>query len=381
MPKRGDRITKRKDGRYMARYTVHTPDGLSKRPAIYGRTYKEVEKKLNEARANVDKGLVFDSDNLKFGEWLDSWLNDLLRPLVDAGKLAHSTFIRYEGIVNNHVRPALGHRKLKDLTRAEVRRLYNEKSKLLSARSVDYIHVTLQKALSQAVRDDLIPRNVAAGERPRGSRQRSPDEAKALSPAQVNALLMAARGQRNEALYIVAIHTGLRQGELLGLKWTDIDLDSGRLSVRRSLKITNNGLGFGPPKNKASRRSVPLNKTAVAALRAHRTRQNAEILAAPEWRDTGLVFPNRVGKPINSSNLYHREYKPLLKCAGLDDEVFTFHSLRHTFASGLCNKREYPKVIQSLLGHASITQTMDTYSHLMEGMGGEAVDGLDEAFG
>ena len=126
---------------------------------------------------------------------------------------------------------------------------------------------------------------------------------------------------------------------------------------------------------------MPLNKTAVAALRAHRARQNAEILAAPEWRDTGLVFPNRVGKPINPSNLYHREYMPLLKRAGLEDEGFTFHSLRHTFASALCNKREYPKVIQSLLGHSSITQTMDTYSHLMGDIGGDAVGGLDKAFG
>jgi integrase len=151
--------------------------------------------------------------------------------------------------------------------------------------------------------------------------------------------------------------------------------------VRRSLKITENGLDFGPPKNKTSRRSVALNQTAVAALRAHRARQNAEILAAPEWRDTCLIFPSRVGGPINPSNLYHRDYKPLLKHAGLENEGFTFHSLRHTFASALCNKREYPKVIQSLLGHSSITQTMDTYSHLMEGMSGDALRGLDEAFG
>ena len=297
MPTRGNRITKRKDGRYMARYTVQTTD-RPKRKSIYGRKYREVERKLAEAMGDATRGLVFDADNLKLGEWLGRWLKDLLRPLVDAGKLAHSTFTRYEGIVNNHLKPALGYRKLKDLTRAEVRSLYTEKGKTLSPRSVDYIHITLQKALSQAVRNDLISRNVASGERPRSSHQRSSEEAKALSPAQVKALLTAARGQRNEALYVVAVHTGLRQGELLGLRWTDVDLDTGKLSVRRSLKVTDKGLDFGPPKNKASRRSVPLNKTAVAALRAHRARQNTEILAAPEWRDTGLVFPNRVGKPI-----------------------------------------------------------------------------------
>src|SRR5918992_3136540 len=117
MPAKGDGITKRKDGRYMARYTVQTPDG-PKRKTIYGTKYKEVEKKLNEARANADKGLVFDADKLKVEEWLDLWLSDCLKPLVEAGKMAHSTFVRYEGITNNHLKPALGRRKLKDLTRA-----------------------------------------------------------------------------------------------------------------------------------------------------------------------------------------------------------------------------------------------------------------------
>src|SRR5215212_5181985 len=378
MPAKGDGITKRKDGRYMARYTIQTPDG-PKRKTIYSKKYKEVEKKLNEARASADKGLIFDADNLKAGEWMDSWLSDCLKPLVAAGKMAHSTYVRTEGIVNNHLKPALGHRKLKNLTRVEVRRLYNEKSKTLSARSVDYIHATLQMSLSQAVRDDLIPRNVAVGERPRSSRNRQ--ETKALSSAQVKALLTAARGTRNEALYILAMHTGLRQGELLGLKWTDIDLDGGKLSVRRSLKVTEDGLDFGPPKNKASRRCVPLNKTAVTALRAHRLRQNEERLRAPSWRDPTLVFPNRIGGPTDHTNLYHREYKPLLERAGLGGEGFTFHTLRHTFATALCMKSQHPKVVQSLLGHSSITQTMDTYSHLMDGIGGDAVDGLDEAFG
>ena len=299
---------------------------------------------------------------------------------MNHGKIEYGTYIRYAGIVRNHIKPALGHKKLKSLSRVEVRKLYNEKSKRLSPRSVDYLHVTLQKALNQAVRDDLIPRNVAAGERLRSSRQRSTKEAEALSQEQVRALLEAANGTRNEALYIVAVHTGLRQGELLGLIWTDVDLGSGELSVRRSLKVTENGLGFGPPKNKASRRSVPLNKTALAALKAHRKRQNEERLRTPEWSDNDLVFPNRVGKPMDH-NLYHREYKALLKAAGLAARGFTFHSLRHTFGTALFKRGEHPKIVQSLLGHATIAQTMDIYSHLLEDIGGDAVGELDEAFG
>jgi integrase len=380
MPAKGDGITKRKDGVYMARYTVHTPDGPKQ--TIYDRAYKEVERKLNEARANADKGLVFDSE-VSVEEWLDSWLSDCIKPLVEAGKMAHSTYVRYRGIANNHLKPTLGHRKLKDLTRPEIRRLYAEKGKLLSPRSVDYLHVTLQMALSQAVRDDIIYRNVAEGERPRSSRQRRSDDTKALSSQQVRALLAAVQGTRFEALYVVAVHTGLRQGELLGLRWTDVDLDGAtpRLSVRRSLKVTDQGLYFGPPKNKASRRSVPLNRTVVTALRTHRTRQNEARLAAPEWRDRDLVFPNRLGGPMDHGNLYYRDYKPLLGRAGLAHERFNFHALRHTFATALFKRGQHPKIVQSLLGHSSITQTMDTYSHLMEGMGDDAVEGLDEAFG
>jgi integrase len=379
MPAKGDGISKRKDGLYVGRVVVHTPGG-PKRKAVYGRKYGEVEKKLNALRADADRGIVFDADSLKVGEWLDSWLSDCLKPLVDAGKMAHSTYVRYRGIVDKHLKPALGHRKLKDLTRAEVRKLYASKGETLSPRSVDYIHVTLQTALSRAVRDDLIYRNVAEGERPRSSRERRSDGVKALSPVQVRALLGAARGTRNEALYVVALHTGLRQGELLGLRWTDIDLEAGKLSVRRALKVTDHGLDFGPPKNRASRRSMRLNKSAAGALRAHKARQNEERIAARTWRDTNLVFPNRVGKPADHNNLYYREYKPLLKRAGFDREGFTFHALRHTFATALFARGEHPKRVQSLLGHASITQTMDTYSHLIDDIGDAAVDGLDEAF-
>jgi integrase len=294
--------------------------------------------------------------------------------------MVHSTFVRYEGITNNHLKPTLGNRKLKNLTRADVRRLYAEKSKTLSPRSVDYVHTTLQKALAQAVIDHLIPSNVASGERPRSSR--NCEEAKALSPIQARALLTAADGERNEGLYVVALHTGLRQGELLGLKWEEVDLEGTKLSVRRSLKVTDQGLVLGPTKNKASCRSVPLNRSAVAALKVHRLRQNEERLRLGQlWEDQDLIFPNRVGKPINHCNLYNREFKGLLKKAGLQDQGFTFHSLRHTFATELFRKGKHPKIVQSLLGHSSITQTMDRYSHLLEGIGGDAVEGLDESFG
>lgn len=216
-------------------------------------------------------------------------------------------------------------------------------------------------------------------------REHDPFIPQGLSPAQARALLDAARGARNEALYVVALHTGLRQGELLGLKWADVDLsgETGRLSVRRSLKKVEGGLAFGPPKNGASRRGVPLNRTAAAALRDHRRRQNEERLRTPgdAWKDHDLVFPNSAGNAIDHNNLYRREYLPLLGRAGLAGEGFTFHTLRHTFASALLSRKEHPKKVQALMGHSSIVQTMDTYSHLLDDIGGDAVDGLEDAFG
>jgi integrase len=353
------------------------PDG--KRRYVSGKTKTEAREALAAARADATGGAILDAGKLTVAEYLERWLSDCLTPLVSSGKMEHSTYVRYAGIVNRHISPTLGRKKLRELTRTEVRALYAAKGRELSSRSADYIHVTLQKALSHAMRDDLVPRNVAAGERPRSSR--SSQEIKALDREQVRALLGAVMGQRNEALYVVALHTGLRQGELLGLKWADLDLTERRLSVRRALKVTDHGLDFGPPKNRASRRSVPLSKTAVVVVQAHRTRQNEERLRLGElWQDHDLVFPNRVGKPMDHGNLYDREYKPLLNKAGLGDECFTFHSLRHTIATELFNQRKRPKIIQSLLGHSSIVQTMDTYSHLLDDVDDDEVGGLDEAF-
>src|SRR5215213_8588475 len=141
------------------------PDG--KRRYISARTKTEAERALRQAMADADRGLVFNAGTLTVGEYLERWLSNCLQPLVSSGKMAHSTYIRYKGIVENHISPVLGRKKLRNLSRAEVRALYTAKGKELSPRSVDYIHVTLQKALGQAVRDDLLSRNVATGERPR----------------------------------------------------------------------------------------------------------------------------------------------------------------------------------------------------------------------
>jgi integrase len=219
--------------------------------------------------------------------------------------------------------------------------------------------------------DGLIPRNVAdAVKAPQAHRK----EVKPLIPAEVAALLSAAAGDRLEALYVTAVHTGLRRSELLGLKWTDIDLDAGTLSVQRSLDKDGT---FNLPKRNKSRRTVKLTGQAAEALKGHRARQNEERLRLGSlWEDPNLVFPNQAGKPMNADNLYHRGFKPLLEKAGLSG--FTFHSLRHTCATLLLSKNINPKIVSEMLGHSAISQTMDTYSHVMPGMTNVASDPLNE---
>jgi integrase len=359
----------KKSGLYMARYTVQTAGG-PKRKTIYGKTRSEVAEKLTKAMADRDGGFIFDAENVMLGEYLARWLHDSVH-----GTVRHSTYVRYEGLVRNHISPTLGQIKLPKLSPVHVRGLYRDKLEGgLSPRSVNYIHVCLHKALKQAVMDGMVPRNVAEAVK---APQVHCKEATPLSPEQVRVLLVAAHEDRLEALFVIALHTGLRRGELLALKWTDVDLETGRLSVQRSLAADGK---FNPPKRKSSRRTVRLTTAAAEALKKHRAAQNEERLRRGSlWEDHDLVFPNQIGKPMNGGNLYHRVWNPLLRRANLP-QTFTFHSLRHTFATTLLRQNVNPKIVQEALGHATIVQTMDTYSHVMPDMQHITTDALESAF-
>jgi integrase len=363
-------ITRRKDGLYMARYTVETAIG-AKRKTLYGKTRGEVSEKLTKAMADRDEGLVFDADNLKVGEYLERWLVDSLLDTVRP-----TTYERYEQIVRIHVRPALGSVKLKNLTPVHVRGLYREKLEAgLSARTVQYIHVTLHKALKQAVQDGLIPRNATEAVKAPQVRR---EEMRPLSGDQVKVLLEVARGDRLEALYVLAIHTGLRQGELLGLKWEDVDLESGTLRVRRTLVTAKGGPVLTAPKTKGSRRSVKLTQGAVEALRSHLKHQLQEIdRAGSLWRENGLMFASESGEPLDRRYLTSCRYKALLKRAELP--MIRFHDLRHTCATLLLSKNVNPKIVSEMLGHASIAITLDTYSHVLPNMRDQAAAAMEEA--
>jgi integrase len=372
MPAKGDGITKRKDGRYMARYTVHTPDG-PKRKLIYGRKYKEVEKKLNEARGDVVRGITYDAGKQTVGEYLARWLSDSVRDTV-----RQRTYERYESIVRVHLDPSIGRVKLTALTPAHVRGLYREKLDTgLAPRTVLHIHRTLSKALKQATDDGLIPRNAAGLVKPPRPRR---EEIRPLDREQVRALFEAAKGDRLEALCVVAVTAGLRRGELQGLKWEDVDLSgaTGMLQVRRTLSEPRGGYIFEAPKS-GKGRSVRLTRKATAALREHRKRQLEERMEhAGLWEDSGLIFPSGVGTPISGGNL-NRAFKATLRRAGLP--AFRFHDLRHTCATLLLREGVNPKYIQELLGHADISLTLNIYSHVLPDMGHAAAGAMDAALG
>jgi integrase len=244
----------KKSGLFMARYTVQTLTG-PKRKTLYGKTRREVDEKLTAAKADRDGGLVFDADNTKLGEYLGRWLTDSVHDTVRP-----TTFERYEQMVRLHIRPVLGQLKLKNLTPTHVRVLYREKLDAgLAPRTVQYVHVTLHKALKQAIADGLIPRNATEAVKPPQVRR---EEIRPLTAEHVKVLFEAAKGDRLEALYVLAVTAGLRQGELLDLKWDDIDLEVGTLHVRRTLTTAKGGPVLSAPKTKGSRRNVKLSQTA-----------------------------------------------------------------------------------------------------------------------
>jgi integrase len=188
-----------------------------------------------------------------------------------------------------------------------------------------------------------------------------------------------ARGDRLETLYVLAISTGLRQGELLGLRWDDIDLDGGILSVRRILSRSKGGPRFTEPKTVKSRRSVKLTPQAIEALERHRAAQDEERgRLGSLWEENGLVFRSTTSTPLRRYNLVRRSFKPLLESAGLT-RTFRFHDLRHTAASLLFLQGTHPKIVQELLGHANIAVTLDVYSHMIPGMSAQAARAMEDA--
>ncbi|CAA9246761.1 MAG: Integrase [uncultured Chloroflexia bacterium] len=346
-------VYRRKDGLWVGQYKVQTSKGI-KTKYIYSKTRKVVASKLAAAIAERNSGVVYDSEGLTVGDYLVEWLQSV------RGTVRERTWKRSEEVVRIHLVPDLGKTRLDRLGALQVQALYRSKlDSGLSARTVRMIHTTLHKAMKQAVRWALVPRNVAEAVDP--PRERG-TEIRPLNEEQVMDLLRAARGEMFEALYVVAVTTGMRSGELLGLQWGDVDLEAGTLQVRRTVF---NGR-IEAPKTSKGRRSIRLTRASVVALR--------ERAKDSEW-----VFCTGAGKPVSVHNVHNRSWKPLLKKAGLPPHT-RFHDLRHTCATLLLTKGVHPKIVQEMLGHSTISITLDTYSHVLPNLQGEAVRAMDSFF-
>jgi len=358
-------IFQRSDGRWCAQLDLGWEGGRRRRKYVYGAMAAEVQEQLLKARADHTAGLPVSAHRQTVENFLRDWLENSVCPSVPA-----ATYRSYEQTVRNHLIPELGRLQLRELGPQHVRAMLNRKlATALSPRSVTYLRVVLRAALNQARKWTLVARNAELVEPPKFERFRI----EPLSPEQGRALLEAVKGHRLEALYAVALACGLRMGEILGLRWQDIDLEQSRLTVSQALqRQKGRGLVLTETKTDRSRRAIALPVQLVAALREHRVRQLEERLAAGSgWQDSGLVFTSSVGTPLEPRNLF-RTFKAMLKRAGLPD--IRFHDLRHSAASLMLAQGVSLRVVMEVLGHSSISLTADTYSHVMPSLVRDATE-------
>ncbi len=356
-------IFKRKDGRWVAQITIQ-----GKHVSKYYKTQGECREWLRNIRNQVEEGLTFTGAQTSLTVFLKEWL------IINDTSVRPNTSVQYRQIVNQHIIPDLGAIKLKDLNPRQIQALYGKKlSSGSSARTVTLIHAVLRRALNHALKLGTIGRNPAlAVTRPKSKRK----EMKTLSDSQVRTFLSFTEGDRFEVLFWLAVTTGLRQGELVGLKWSDVDWVNRRLRIQRQLQRVSGGLTFSEPKSAAGRRVIALGVATIEKLRKHQLFQLEEIKAFGNlWKENDMIFPSTKGTPMDPSNLYHN-FKEILITAGLPN--IRFHDLRHTAATLMLQQGVHPKVVQERLGHSDISMTLNTYSHVLPVMQDEAAEKMDD---
>ncbi|MFE3995815.1 tyrosine-type recombinase/integrase [Streptomyces goshikiensis] len=387
-------VYQRKDGRWEAAGYLLAPGNTRKRVRVrvYGTTRKDALAKLTEKIAASNRGLPVATGDSTVSDYLTYWLNS-----VAVHHLRENTHTRYTACIRLHLIPGLGMKKLARLTARDVRTFLDRLrtscqccsrgldtaqkrccaigqccDKRLSPLTVTYVHSVLKSGLEHAVREDELPRNVARNVKTTTPR---PRRFAPLTSAEARQLLEAAREDRLHVLYELALRTGLRKGELLGLHWEDLDLDAGTASIRRSLQRTRTaGLTVLPTKTRASERRIALPTKCVRSLHGHRDRQEEERKAAgPGWTNNGLVFTTPTGGPLDPANLTRR-FRSLLGRAKL--RHIRFHDLRHSTATLLLEQGVDLVVIKELLGHAHIGVTAGVYAHVRLRLQRQAIDTL-----
>ncbi len=366
-----------KDGQWRARLSLGLVN-VDGRPRLRVRearfpTQREALAALRQWQRDLADGLPVRPDRETVGQFLTGWLEDVVRP-----RARPRTYASYAQVARLHLLPGLGHLRLAALGPQQVQAYLNQKLATgLSPRTVQYHRAILRCALNRALKWGLVKRNVATlVEPPRVERQ----DVQPFTPEQAARLLAAVRGQRLEALYTVALALGLRQGEALGLRWEDVDLEAGRLHVRVQLqRLEGRGPQLVALKTASSRRALPLPPFAIEALRRHRARQLEERLAlGPAWQEHGLVFTSTIGTPLEARNVL-RDYHALLARAGLPRK--RFHDLRHTCATLLLLQGVDLRVVMEILGHSQISLTANTYTHVAEALKRQAAERLEALLG
>jgi integrase len=356
-----------KDSRWVA--VVASPGG--KRRAFYGVTQAEAVDKKNAALRSLREGLPLGPERLTVGQHVERWLTESVQPSVRP-----KTFHSYRQIARLHLLPGLGRIRLGRLTPQDVQNFLNAKSASgLSARTVGYCHAVLRQTLGEAERWGIVPRNVAKlVTPPRVSHQ----PVTPFTPEEARAFIKAVQRDRFEALFVTTLACGLRQGEVLALRWKDVDLEVGEIHVKATLQRFDGQWAFPEPKSKQSRRRIPLPATAGNALRAHRTRQREDRLkAGGAWEDWDLVFATHTGTPLSARNVV-RSFKDVLNKHGMRDQ--RFHDLRHGCASLLAASGASLSEAKEILGHSQIAITANLYTHIYEKAKRDAMDRMDAVF-
>ena len=311
----------------------------------------------HEQERAVRDGAYVPPVKLTVQSFLERWLADYA-----SHKTRPRTVEGYEGVIKRYVVPILGSIELQRLTPAAIQRLYGKLlTQGLSGRTVLHVHRVLKESLAWAVRWQLLVRNPGdAVSAPKPKHY----EPVVLTPEAANKLLTAAKGMEIETPIMLALSTGLRRGELVGLHWADVNLDAGYLIVTQSVQVVvGKGIVTFAPKTARSRRRIALSRETVSALRVHKARQAAERLRlGPLWHDEGWVFTGPDGRVMRPDGLTQR-FALIVRSIGW--EGLRFHDLRHAHASFLLLQGQHPKVVSERLGHATIAITMDTYSHLL----------------
>ena len=368
MSKRGNgdgSIYRRKsDGKWVGSITLENGN----RKVIYGKTQKEVQEKMKVLLREQQQGLLVVSPNETVEQFLTQWVEDR-KPSVRI-----RTYERYEAFIRLHVVPVIGKIKMQQLNPQHIKGLYARKLKEgLSSTTVNTLHMMLHKAFDDAVKWSIVGRNVCdLVDVP----QRTHYEIKPLTIEEAKHLLETAKDHPLEALFTLALTTGLRRGEILALKWSDINFEKKTVQIQRIFtRAPGQRYVETEPKTKKSNRSVKLTAKAVELLIKHKEHQlEAKSQAGSEWVENNLVFCTSLGTPINPTKLLER-FKTLLKKTGLPH--MRFHDLRHSVATILFAMNVHPKIVQELLGHNQISMTMDLFSHMLPGMQEDVIEKLE----